>query len=650
MSELELNRRQLLLAGAGLMATAYGLSGCTVERPLDKSAAGSMVEPKIDGDLLIFNWAQYMDPAIKKSFSDKYGVAVNEVNFDNLEAMVTKLRAGGAYDLIFPSTEYVQRLRDEQLIRPFDRAKLKNADTLSPFYDSPWYDPNSEFSVPYAYYTTGIAWNTEEVTTMTESWADMSNPEALGRIFMLDDFQEGIGQANLLNGFYLNTTKSDELETSKETLLDQKEGLRGFNTNSVQTLVSGAAALTQAWNGDVVNARNQVDDPSIFAYQTCKEGAGRLRPDEHPGHLEESGHGDDVHGLGAEARERLQERDVERISAAGRGCARGFRRTGQGRPVDRRRSEPARRHRDGVQARQSRSTAGVDPPLDRGEGMTHKRFWEWFIFPGGIWIALLFAIPLFLVLALSFGHVDDFGRGVYGFSLDNYKDVFDATYVPVLLRSVGYALATVVLCLLIGYPVAYFIARYGGRYRYALLAALVIPFFVNYLVRTYAWVALLADQGLVNNLLVDWGLTESPIQMINTPYAVIGGLVYGYIIFMILPLYGSIERMDPSVIEAGKDLYGSPLQTFIHVTLPATQAGILAGCVLVFLPAVGDFVSAQLLGGPDTYMVGNLIQDQFFAASNWPFGSALTVVMMIFLAVWMVFYLRRASKGEAEVL
>ena len=292
----------------------------------------------------------------------------------------------------------------------------------------------------------------------------------------------------------------------------------------------------------------------------------------------------------------------------------------------------------------------MDPALDRGEGLSSKRFWDWFIFPGGIWIALLFAIPLFLVLALSFGHVDDFGRGVYGFSMDNYRDVFDSTYVPVLLRSVGYALATVILCLLVGYPVAYFIARFGGKYRYVLLAALVIPFFVNYLVRTYAWVALLADQGLVNNLLVDWGLTQEPIQMINTPFAVIGGLVYGYIIFMILPLYGSIERMDPSVIEAGKDLYGSPLQTFLHVTLPATQAGILAGCVLVFLPAVGDFVSAQLLGGPDTYMVGNLIQDQFFAASNWPFGSALTVVMMAFLAVWMVFYLRRASKGEAEVL
>ena len=124
----------------------------------------------------------------------------------------------------------------------------------------------------------------------------------------------------------------------------------------------------------------------------------------------------------------------------------------------------------------------------------------------------------------------------------------------------------------------------------------------------------------------------------------IGGLVYGYLVFMILPIYASLERMDPSLVEAGKDLFGTPLRTFIHVTLPQTKQGILAGCVLVFLPAVGDFVSAQLLGGPDTYMVGNLIQEQFFTASNWPFGSALTVVMMIFLSIWMIGYLRSAAR------
>jgi spermidine/putrescine transport system permease protein len=272
------------------------------------------------------------------------------------------------------------------------------------------------------------------------------------------------------------------------------------------------------------------------------------------------------------------------------------------------------------------------------------RFWDRFLLPGGIWLVALFAIPCVLVLALSFGYVDDLGRAVYSTKTNNYADAFDPIYIPVLLRSVIYAGITTALCLAIGYPVAYYIARYGGKYRNALVALLVLPFFVNYLVRTYAWVALLSDEGLINNGLKDIGLIDDPIRMINTPFAVIGGLTYGYLVFMILPVYGSIERLDRSVVEAGKDLYGTPFQTFIHVTLPQTKQGILAGSVLVFLPSVGDFVSAQLLGGPDTYMIGNLIQDQFFAANNWPFGAALTVVMMLFLAVWMVGYLRSAAR------
>jgi spermidine/putrescine transport system permease protein len=276
-------------------------------------------------------------------------------------------------------------------------------------------------------------------------------------------------------------------------------------------------------------------------------------------------------------------------------------------------------------------------------------FWNRFLVPGGVWLVLLFLVPLCLVLGLSFGYVDDLGRAVYAFEWDNYSDAFDSTYLPVLLRSVLYALATTLLCLAIGYPVAYYIARYGGRYRNALIALLVLPFFVNYLVRTYAWVALLADEGLVNNAIVDLGIRETGMQMINTPWAVIGGLTYGYLVFMILPVYGSLERLDKSVIEAGKDLYGTPFRTFLHVTLPQTKQGILAGAVLVFLPSVGDFVSAQLLGGPDTYMVGNLIQDQFFTANNWPFGAALTVVMMLFLSVWMILYLRSAARDVRAV-
>ncbi len=282
-------------------------------------------------------------------------------------------------------------------------------------------------------------------------------------------------------------------------------------------------------------------------------------------------------------------------------------------------------------------------------------FWSRFLVPPGLWLLVLFALPIALVLALSVGSVDEFGRAVYGSpfdpgAFDNYADAFDPVYLPSLIRSVTYALATTALCLAIGYPIAYYIARFGGRWKYVLVAALVVPFFVNYLVRTYAWVALLADEGLVNNWLVDLGITDQGIQMINTPYAVIGGLVYGYLIFMILPVFASLERMDPAVIEAGKDLYGNRLQTFLHVTVPQTKQGILAGSVLVFLPSVGDFVSAQLLGGPDTFMVGNLIQDQFFAANNWPFGTALTVIMMAFLTVFMIGYLRAAAREARPAL
>ena len=273
--------------------------------------------------------------------------------------------------------------------------------------------------------------------------------------------------------------------------------------------------------------------------------------------------------------------------------------------------------------------------------MSQGRFAAGFLVPGGLWLVLLFAIPLGIVLAISFGTTDDLGNAIYGWYPENYEQVFDPVFLPVLLRSVGFALATVVLCLLIGYPVAYYIAIFGGRWKHVLVAMVVLPFFVNYLVRTYAWIAMLGDEGLVN------GVVGGDIRFLNTPWAVIGGLVYGYLVFMILPLYAALDRMDPALIEAGKDLYGGPWETFRNVTLPHTFQGVLAGTVLVFLPAVGDFVAAQLLGGPDSYMVGNLIQQQFFAAENWPFGAALTTVMMAFLLVWMVLYLRSAAREVA---
>jgi spermidine/putrescine transport system permease protein len=282
--------------------------------------------------------------------------------------------------------------------------------------------------------------------------------------------------------------------------------------------------------------------------------------------------------------------------------------------------------------------------------VSENRFAHLMLAPAGVWLLVLFAVPLGIVLAVSLGTTDPVYQAVYGWHPGNFADVFDPLFAPVLLRSVGYALATVAICLLIGYPIAYYIARFGGRWKTLLIALVVLPFLVNYLVRTYAWVAILSDEGLVNGILVDTGVSENGVRMVNTSWAVVGGLVYGYLAFMILPLYAALDRMDPALIEAGKDLYGTRWQTFWHVTWPAAFQGVAAGCVLVFLPAVGDFISAQLLGGPDTYMVGNLIQQQFLEAQNWPFGAALTIVMMAFLLIWMLIYLRSAGRASREAV
>jgi spermidine/putrescine transport system permease protein len=274
--------------------------------------------------------------------------------------------------------------------------------------------------------------------------------------------------------------------------------------------------------------------------------------------------------------------------------------------------------------------------------VNENRFATAFLVPGGLWLLLLFVVPVVLVLALSFGYTDDLGEAIYDTRLDNYERLVDPDYVPVLLRSAGFALAAVAICLLIGYPVAYYIAIFGGRWKNVLIALVILPFFVNYLIRTYAWIAMLGDDGLVN------GVFDTSVRFINTPWAVIGGLVYGFLAFMILPIYAALDRMDPALIEAGKDLYGGPWETFRHVTWPHTFQGVLAGSVLVFLPAVGDFVAASLLGGPEEVMIGNLIQQQFQASDNWPFGAALTIAMMLFLLIWMSLYLRAAAREAKE--
>jgi len=273
--------------------------------------------------------------------------------------------------------------------------------------------------------------------------------------------------------------------------------------------------------------------------------------------------------------------------------------------------------------------------------------WGWLLALPTAWMVAFFVSSMVIIVLLSFGRTTNDGYPAFATSTANYRAIWNEVYLELFLRSLAYAVATVVISALIAYPVAYVIALHGGRYKNALIAAIVVPFFASYLVRMYAWKALLSDDGLVNSALRHSGLSDG-ITFLNTPQAVIGGLVYGFVVFMILPIYASLERLDTSVIEAGKDLYHGPVRTFFSVTLPATRAGLYGGALLVFLPALGDFVSAQLLGGASTYMMGNLVQQQFAEGQNWPLGSALTVGMMAALTVLMVVYLRATSTRAQE--
>lgn len=275
------------------------------------------------------------------------------------------------------------------------------------------------------------------------------------------------------------------------------------------------------------------------------------------------------------------------------------------------------------------------------------RLWGWLLALPTAWMVVFFLSSMVIVLLLSFGRVQADGSPVFGTRLDSYQQLWSSVYLRLFLRSLSYAVATTAICAVLAYPVAYVVALHGGRRKSLLIAAIVVPFFASYLIRMYAWSALLADDGIVNSLIDKLGLGGG-VHFLNTPYAVIGGLVYGYVVFMILPVYASLERMDTSLIEAGKDLYHGPWRTFWSVTLPATRAGLFGGILLVFLPALGDFVTAQLLGGPDTYMIGNLIQSQFLEGQNWPLGSALTVAMMVGLTVIMLVYLRATTSRARE--
>jgi spermidine/putrescine transport system permease protein len=278
------------------------------------------------------------------------------------------------------------------------------------------------------------------------------------------------------------------------------------------------------------------------------------------------------------------------------------------------------------------------------------------------WLTLggLFLIPLLLLFWISLFPPDDFGNAqpisdwhAYlhsGTILQNYSDSLQPLFLKVQLRSLWLAVFTTILCLLIGYPVAYFIAVVAPPRRKNLLLALaVIPFWTSFLIRIAAWRLILQDQGLINLTLLNLHLIHAPIQMLDTSFAVMIGLIYGELPFMILPIYASLEKLDRTLLEASGDLGAGPTATFFRVTVPLTMPGILAGIVLVFIPGIGQFIVSDMLGGARTSLIGNMIQDQFTSGRNKPLGAAmaleLTVMVLAILAAYILYARSRLSRA-----
>lgn len=266
--------------------------------------------------------------------------------------------------------------------------------------------------------------------------------------------------------------------------------------------------------------------------------------------------------------------------------------------------------------------------------------------PMVLWLLLFVVVPGLILLVYSFCGRDEIGGVIYRFTWENYRRVFEPTYLAIFARSVGYAALTTVLCVIIGYPVAYYIGRASEALRNKLLLLVMVPFWTSFLIRTYAWITILKQEGLLNGFVSSLNLNLEPFNLLYTPTAVIIGLVYAYLPFMILPIYGSAEKLDNSLIEAAYDLGAGPLRAFSSVIVPLTMPGIAAGTLLVFVPAIGMFAITDLMGGAKVPMIGNVIQNQFLQARDWPFGAALGVIFMLMFALTYVILQRRGGPRE----
>jgi spermidine/putrescine transport system permease protein len=269
------------------------------------------------------------------------------------------------------------------------------------------------------------------------------------------------------------------------------------------------------------------------------------------------------------------------------------------------------------------------------------------ILPGGLWLAIFFVIPMVVMVSVSTqtGSLEEGFKQTFDFS--TYSTMI-SQYHTQLIRSLVYGLVTTAICIALAYPVAYWIAFRGGRHKSTYLFLLLLPFFVTFVIRTISWQFLLSDNGIVLGHLKQWGLLPETFHVLATPYAVVGGLVYNFMPFMVLPIYVALERIDGSLLEAASDLYSSPREAFTHVVLPLSLPGVFAGVILTFVPAASDYVNAAILGGTGQVMIGNIIETLYLTNSDYPQAAALSSILLAALLVGIFAYAK--ALGTRDVM
>ncbi|MGH3333442.1 MAG: ABC transporter permease [Nocardioidaceae bacterium] len=286
-------------------------------------------------------------------------------------------------------------------------------------------------------------------------------------------------------------------------------------------------------------------------------------------------------------------------------------------------------------------------PVGGGENPQRRR-WGWLLLvPGMLWLVVFFLYPALQLLLTSL--YDPSGSYEQGYAMTwhfgNYVDAVTSTW-NLFVRSFAYAGIATVVCLMLGYPLAYAIAFKSGRWKAFMLVLVIAPFLTSFLLRTLAWRTILADEGPVTGFLQLVGVLPDDGRLLATPVAVIAGLIYNFLPFMTLPLYASLEKVDPRLIEAAGDLYSTPFAGFRKVTLPLSLPGVVSGTLLTFIPASGDYINAELLGTPQEYMVGNRIQAAFLTEHNYPLAASLSIILMLVVMVMVILYVRRAGTED----